>query len=495
MTVATNNVANLIIHAPDTDAYDIYGTTNLSPHVPRLNQTNWAWLHRASGEPTSFLWTNITPCAAWFRLGTMLDEDFDGPTSAYEKLVAGTNPNMGDTDGDGISDGSEILIGRDPLVADGSPLAIHITNGWSGVVTRPFIQIQGYSETQLAEISYIVLTNGAVSETGNAWVRDQHYDTVSGDFTTNWFQAYDLELAPGTNRVILQFLNYSNAVTAIELEYNLDYSAATNAPTILSQWPTNGSLISGTNFTLRGYVDDPTANIHATITAADGTVTETDAEIERDGLFWVDDLPLTNGNSVVTLALTNAAGVGRSQSFTVTKSAIEFTISSMGNAEANDPVTTVSGTIEASGYTVWVNGVKATNVSATSWTAAKVPLNVGGTKTVHAVAIPNSDNDGSGTAEAAPPAGPNNVQGGNPSSASGAGVNKDREAESKIYAKTYAMEDHSIDSVPEGCLTGRYLTDINTTIRWGLGVGGTNSGTTHQWDCTETLDNATEYQW
>ncbi|HEY0549182.1 MAG TPA: hypothetical protein VGF13_06235, partial [Verrucomicrobiae bacterium] len=81
MTVATNNVASLIIHTPITNSfYDVFGTTNLSPNVLPLNQTNWVWLQRAPAASTNFLWTNIIPCAAWFQLGTTNDSDADGLT-------------------------------------------------------------------------------------------------------------------------------------------------------------------------------------------------------------------------------------------------------------------------------------------------------------------------------------------------------------------------------------------------------------------------------
>jgi hypothetical protein len=494
--LASNNVAALTIYAPDTDAYDIYATTNLAAlALPQLSRTNWVWLLRVTGTPTNFLWTNITPCAAWFQLGTMLDEDGDGLTTAHEKLVTRTNPNMGDTDSDGLGDRDELLQSRNPLVADDPTIKIHITNGLSGVVTRPFIQIQGHSETQLAEITYIVLTNGAVSETGNAWVRDQHYDMASGKFTTNWFQAYDLGLTPGTNRVILRFSNYSNAATAIELEYHLDYSAASNAPAILSQWPTNGAVISGTNFTLRGYVDDPTASIHATITAANGTLTDIDADMERDGLFWVDDLPLTNGTSTVILALTNAAGLGRSESFTVTKSSVQLTISSIEDVGAAYPVTRVTGTIDTSGYTVWVNGVKATNTSATSWSAAKVPVTAGGTATFHVTAIPNSDNGGNGSTNGVPPGAANNVQSPNPNSSLAVQLSGDVEKAPEVYVQRYDMRDEIVFSPPGGCLTNENLMNTTYITEWTHGIWGKESGTWHTWSCESVLDSESELEW
>jgi len=117
ITRATNNVATLRIHTSTTNAsYDVFGTTNLNRlALPALSQTNWAWLVRAPGGSINFLWTNLVPCAAFFELGTMLDEDADGLTSAYENLVSHTLAGTADTDGDGLSDGAEILQGRDPL--------------------------------------------------------------------------------------------------------------------------------------------------------------------------------------------------------------------------------------------------------------------------------------------------------------------------------------------------------------------------------------------
>ncbi len=104
------------IHTPDLAAYDLFGTTNLSPNVPGLNLTNWMWLLRTDVGQTNIVLTNLWPDMGFFRLGTVQDTDNDGLTDAYEKLVSHTNPTLWDTDGDGLSDGWEVAHGLNPLV-------------------------------------------------------------------------------------------------------------------------------------------------------------------------------------------------------------------------------------------------------------------------------------------------------------------------------------------------------------------------------------------
>jgi hypothetical protein len=128
LRVDTNNIGNFVIHTTNTLAfYDVFGTTNMNAYaLPVLGKTNWVWLVRSTSAGTNFAWTNITPCEAYFQLGTTLDDDSDGLTSAYENLVSHSSPTNPDTDGDGIFDGVELTYGFDPLVAD-PPFTISIT--------------------------------------------------------------------------------------------------------------------------------------------------------------------------------------------------------------------------------------------------------------------------------------------------------------------------------------------------------------------------------
>jgi hypothetical protein len=137
----TNGLANFTIHTPDTAAYDLFGTTNLSANVPGLNLTNWVWLLRTDvGQTNNIILTNLWPDMGFFRLGTMLDSDGDGLTDAYEKLVSHTDPTKWDTDGDGLSDGWEVAHGMNPNLDESAQTSGRLNYtydgaGWLGTVS------------------------------------------------------------------------------------------------------------------------------------------------------------------------------------------------------------------------------------------------------------------------------------------------------------------------------------------------------------------------
>ncbi len=64
--------------------------------------------------------TNPAPpgAAGFFRVGTRHDSDGDGLPDAYESLVSGTDPHLGDTDGDGLRDDTELDAETNPCLAD-----------------------------------------------------------------------------------------------------------------------------------------------------------------------------------------------------------------------------------------------------------------------------------------------------------------------------------------------------------------------------------------
>jgi len=66
--------------------------------------------------------------------GNPLDSDNDGLSDDDERYIYGTNPYNADTDGDGRSDGEEVLSGTNPLIAD-SARALTLTNAANNDVT------------------------------------------------------------------------------------------------------------------------------------------------------------------------------------------------------------------------------------------------------------------------------------------------------------------------------------------------------------------------
>jgi hypothetical protein len=162
-------------------------------------------------------------------------------------------------------------------------------------------------------------------------------------------------------------------------------------------WPQNGAQISGSGFTWRGTVDDPTVTLSAQITDTNGDVNVVGGVIERNGNFWVDNLPLAPGTNWLTLTAVDINNNTNTTNIYVVQSSVGLSIT------ANDAITTqtaitVSGTIGTGGYLVWVNGVLA-NQSGGNWTAYNVPVNGDGVQVIQACAIPDTqtDNYGYGT--------------------------------------------------------------------------------------------------
>jgi hypothetical protein len=113
--------------------------------------------------------------------------------------------------------------------------------------------------------------------------------------------------------------------------------------------------LAGSTFTLRGQLDDPTA----TVTVSGLTGTPIGGIVERNGLFWVEDLPLVSGDNTLTFTATDAAVNHASQNLTVVGTDLEIVINEIPEEDYADSKLTVIGTINSDAYAVWVNGVRA----------------------------------------------------------------------------------------------------------------------------------------
>ncbi len=183
---------------------------------------------------------------------------------------------------------------------------------------------------------------------------------------------------------------------------NLDFSTRTDPPAVALTFPQDGLKVSGTKFTLDGFVDDPTATVAAQIVDAGGNTNVASGEVERTGRFWVDDLPLNAGANLLTLTVTDAAGHSSVTNIGVIQSTVTLTMDSPTDpSQLWHPAMDVSGTISVSGYAVSVNGIAAT-VSGNAWSAPNVPVPPGGVASFTALAISGGQTNANKSSPAKP---------------------------------------------------------------------------------------------
>jgi len=276
----------------------------------------------------------------------------------------------------------------DTITLDRTPPSIVITNPVLTTTSRPIIQIQGYSTEPLSDI-YFDVTNAAGSVTNQqGFVTAQSFDTNNFNATTNWFQCFDVELTNGVNTITVHAADLAGNVTTTNVIITLDFTGDPNPPVITVTWPQDGAQISGTNFTLRGALDDETAQITAQTVDINGVTNIVSGVVERNGTFWLEDLLLNPGTNLVAIVATDAAGNASVTNLTLFQSSVTFAINPVSDDQLNQPATTVSGTVSDPSYDVWINGVQAIVDGSGNWTVGNVPVYGNGTATFDAIAYP-----------------------------------------------------------------------------------------------------------
>ncbi len=369
-------------------------------------------------ETTSF---NLTTTNFYVRTAvTTLQVNIRGPqASAQAVLVDNTNRagatwssyvtsnvviNLGQTEG-----WHEVWIGlyvqhpipssiwrRARFKLDLTPPALVFTSPAGSTLSQPMLQLEGYCDEPLSRLACAVSNAaGLFTDQMIFTTRKEGFDFNTKEFTTYRFEAYDLELTNGLNIITVQAVDMAGNFSTTNLAFTL--VSDTNPPVVQIHWPQDGDRLSGETFTWRGWVDDYTATLTVTIVDEFGNQNKQEALVERNGHFWAEELPLNLGTNWLSLTAVDVWGNVTITNITVVKSDLILTIDPMPSEQLNNPTVTVSGRLSDSGYTVWVNGVKATDNGDGTWTAVNVPLPEGGPAVIKARAIPNWDNGGYGT--------------------------------------------------------------------------------------------------
>jgi hypothetical protein len=233
---------------------------------------------------------------------------------------------------------------------------------------------------QLSCISYDLTNANGLVTNEPVFITDQNFSTNTWESTTNVFQGFDVPLTNGLNVITLHAMDLAGNMTT--LATNIICTGNTNPPVVALLWPQDGMQISGDSFTIQGQVDDPTASVLVTAVDASGNTNVINGRTGRDGVFWIENVPLSAGTTTLALTLSNAAG-DTTTNFSVSQSNVGLSVDAV---QAGD--TTVNVSIDTDGYTVWVNGVEATDNGDGTWTAQITPICIGG-GLVQVTAVPN----------------------------------------------------------------------------------------------------------
>ena len=255
---------------------------------------------------------------------------------------------------------------------------LFITNPAQTITFQPMIQLKGYSSRPLQSIKYDLLNQQGqkIVSDQDGFVTRQYFDEGLFEFTTNYFQCYDIELAPGTNIIVLRCSDPAGNWTTTNLIYVFTTVGDTNPPVFNTvDWPEPGATLSGESFTARGRVDDYTGQMAGQI-VANGHTNVIRGEPERNGYFWYEQIPLAPGANQLTLTATDAAGNTSTTNFTIYGVAGPvITLDPITPAEILwDPTIRLTGKVSPANNNVWVNGVQAVVKPDGSWIAESVPV-------------------------------------------------------------------------------------------------------------------------
>ena len=261
---------------------------------------------------------------------------------------------------------------------------ITITNPAVTTVSTPMIQLRGLVNESLSSLTFDVSNAVGVVTNQQGYWQPEFWDTNLLAFTTNSFQCYDIPLTNGLNKITLHATDLAGNVTTTNVSYTLNYSGDTTAPALTILWPTNGTVIGGTNFTLQAQMDDVTASVTASIVDTNGNTNVISGLVERSGAVWFNGLPLSNGTNIVTVRAIDGAGNMSVTNLNVIGNDLGLVVDPISSDQMNRTNVSVTGSIgDPVDDCVWVNGVKAYYTDDDGdWEADGVMISPTGTSTL-----------------------------------------------------------------------------------------------------------------
>jgi hypothetical protein len=303
-----------------------------------------------------------------------------GPTNGWHTLWVGLN---------GRSSNATLATWNSfALDLDTNPPILILTNMSNYTGSRPYIDPAGYANKALRSLTFAVTNSLGAAAQGQGVVVDQQINPADMFHTTNWFSCVDLPLTLGTNHVSIAAVDWAGNSTQTNFAYDFDTNLASGPPVIALLWPQSGMQLSGSNCTLRGTLDDDTALVTGQYTDTNGLTQTLSGLVERGGQFWLEHVPLSAATNTITIAATNAAGLGATTNLTLYQSSVSLNMNAVSSSEADQAQVNVTGTISTSSDAVWVNGVLGTNNGDGTWAATSVPVTAGGTGTFDLAAYP-----------------------------------------------------------------------------------------------------------
>lgn len=280
------------------------------------------------------------------------------------------------------------------ITFDTNAPVITVTNPAAGAtVSEPMIQIQGYVNKNVRAITFDVTNAAGLLTNQTGYIIGEFFDTNAVDFTTNYFQLYDVPLTNGANTIIIHATDLAGNTATTNLSVTLNYSNDTMPPVLQLVWPQDGTKVAGNSFTLKATIDDTLAIVTATVANSSGTSPTVFGTVQRNGNVWLPNLPLTPGPNTVTITVTDPAGNTSTTTINVVGNPATDGITMEPIAALNQSSIAVTGTVTvANANSVLANGITATLDGSGNWTAQNVPVNATGVASVEVDVLDSSKN-------------------------------------------------------------------------------------------------------